>query len=94
MNDSEVAPFAANSPVKFPLSDDFKEASLRIAEAEFGDKTFLLLIILTVVWSSWNKDDYKNNDKSSETDPSKNPARMILASSLGITFINVKSLLF
>ena len=67
----------------------------RIAHAEFGDKTFCLLIILTMLWCSWHKDDHNNETESiHKDDPSKNPARLILASTIGTIFVNIKSILW
>lgn len=37
--------------------DDFWEAAYLIFNAEFGDKTFLLLITFSLMWSSWKSDD-------------------------------------
>ena len=39
------------------LSEDVWDASFRIGKAEVYDKTFLLLITLTIAWSKWHNDD-------------------------------------
>lgn len=43
------------------LSTNIKDAVIRIAKAQMFDKTFLLLIILSVAWSKWHYDDEKHS---------------------------------
>jgi len=35
-------------------SKNVMDASFAVAHAELGDKTFLLLIIFTITWSTWH----------------------------------------
>lgn len=42
------------------LSTNIKDAAIRIARAQMFDKTFLLLILLTISWSTWHYDDAKH----------------------------------
>lgn len=35
------------------LSTSVWDASLAVARSELGDKTFLLMIIFTIMWSPW-----------------------------------------
>ena len=50
------------------LSSDFWDASMRIAQAEFGDKTFLLLVTLTIAWAKWHNDDEVHDHADNEDD--------------------------
>ena len=78
----------------FTISTDQFEASKRIAAAEFGDKTFCLLIILTIIWSSRNKDESENKDNIEKRSESRSPFRMIVVSSIGTILTNVHSILY
>ena len=45
---------------------------MAVAHAELGDKTFLLLIIFTITWSTWHLGYiYKSKNKDSEIAHSK-----------------------
>lgn len=70
-------------PVPTPnLSNDLKEAIQRIAKAEMYDKTWILLIIVTVCWSTRQSDD----------EVKRNPLRIIVPATVGMILINIKSL--
>ena len=50
------------------LSEDVWDASLRIGKAEVYDKTFLLLITLTIAWSKWHNDDKEHEHEDNLDD--------------------------
>lgn len=91
-------------------SSNLWDASLAIARAELGDKTFLLVIIFTIMWSPWhlgyvfNKEDEKGKHKQfhlhrthmhTHIDLTQmNPIKIIIYTSIGQIYINVKSLWF
>ena len=43
------------------LKDDFWEVVAILVRAEYGDKTFCLLITLSMMWSYWKSDDDEHN---------------------------------
>ena len=90
------------------LSTSVWDATLAVARSELGDKTFLLMIIFTIMWSPWHlgyiyskEADAKHKQvhshmyhMHSHIDLTQiNPIKIIIYTSCGQIYVNVKSLL-
>ena len=73
---------------------------VRLCRAELFDKTFILLVILTTIWST--EEDKKEEEKPENeneivedkdtSDTTKNPVRIAVFSVIGVVIINAKAI--